>query len=339
MNFKKPDRVPRYDIFLPDFITAWRNKYKMSDIVNIYDFYSEIDIGIVAADQFGPYLSKAGIEKRETGSYYERDSWGRLLHRIDNTYFESVIETPVTNKYDEPAFEAPKSSRRKKLMNWANDSCWNHNCMVSGVLGLFMGCCKLRGEVNFLIDLAEDPKYCLYLSEKIADYIFETGVYTAENTNTKETALWIYDEFSSKLSPMFSPKTFEKVFLPVYKKLIAKYKEVGIKHIILHCDGNSLPLLDMIIEAGFTGLQSLAPTAGMWLPDVKKKYGNQLVLIGGMCNIETLAKGTKQDIERQAAELLEVSRDGGVILGTHSIDFDIPVENYDIYHRFMINHA
>jgi hypothetical protein len=68
----------------------------------------------------------------------------------------------------------------------------------------------------------------------------------------------------------------------------------------------------------------------MYLPDVRKRYPG-LVLIGGMCNIQTLATGSRAEIERQAREVAEAGRAGGVVIGTHSIDEDIPVDNYDHY--------
>lgn len=93
--------------------------------------------------------------------------------------------------------------------------------------------------------------------------------------------------------------------------------------------------MDLLVETGFNGYQSPAPSAGMWLPDLKKRYGKKLVLIGGMCNINTLATGSREEIARQAAEVLEAAQDGGVIIGTHSIDKDIPVENYDYYDSLL----
>jgi hypothetical protein len=33
--------------------------------------------------------------------------------------------------------------------------------------------------------------------------------------------------------------------------------------------------------------------------------------------------------------VLEAAKDGGVIVGTHSIDSDIPVKNYDVYDAVM----
>jgi hypothetical protein len=73
----------------------------------------------------------------------------------------------------------------------------------------------------------------------------------------------------------------------------------------------------------------------MVLPEVKEKYGNRLILIGGMCNILVLPRGSRKDIESQALAIVEVAKDGGVVIGTHSIDGDIPVESYDFYYSLL----
>ena len=109
----------------------------------------------------------------------------------------------------------------------------------------------------------------------------------------------------------------------------------GSQNVILHCDGNCLALIDLLLEAGFTGIQGINPSAGMTVPAVKAKYGNRLALIGGMCNIHVLTKGSKKEIEKQVRSILEAAAEGGVIIGTHSIDSDIPVENYEYYYSIL----
>ena len=74
----------------------------------------------------------------------------------------------------------------------------------------------------------------------------------------------------------------------------------------------------------------------MHIPTLKEKYGKKLSFIGGMCNSLVLPKGTKAEIERQAAEIIEAGEDGGVIIGAHSIGPDIPVRNYVSYHETVV---
>lgn len=336
-SFQKTDRIPRYEIFLPDFVSKFYEESGLPSEISIYDFYDKIDIGAILTDQEGPFFLMKKIEKQEGDTLYERDSWGRLLLKKKDAFFEQEIEAILKDKKDVDLvnFESPLLEERYLELRKFTEVVKKRFAPVTGILGLYMGCFRMRGQEQFLIDLAEDKEFCRYLVNKLKLFTKELAVKVAEETQTWDTALWVYDEFSSRLGPMFSPKTFEEIFMPAYKEMIGYWKSKGIKNIVLHCDGNSLPLLDLIIECGFTGIQSLAPTAGMWLPDVKKKYGNKLVLIGGMCNMETLANGSFEDIRRQAEAVVEVARDGGVIVGTHSIDVDIPLKNYDYYYSVM----
>jgi len=91
----------------------------------------------------------------------------------------------------------------------------------------------------------------------------------------------------------------------------------------------------MLIDAGFTGIQGLYPGANMSIPAVKAKCGAKLNLIGGICNITVLAPGPKQKIERAVQEIVEVARNGGVVIGAHSLEEDIPPEHYDYYYSFL----
>lgn len=336
LNFEKTDRIPRYEIFLDGFIRNFNKKYKTDK--DIYEYYDKIDIRTVWADQDGPVFSSTKVEKREGDASFERDTWGRLLLRKENAFFEKELEAWVfdKNKVDtidfNPAFLHGKYESLDKYYKSMKKTGF---APVSGVLGLYMGCSRLRGQEQFLIDMAEDLPFCQYLAGRLAEYTKLAGKRIVECTETTDTAIWVYDEFSSRLGPMFSPNTFERLFLPCYKEIFDCWKASGMKNIILHCDGNCLPLLDLIIEAGFTGIQGLAPTAGMWLPEVKKKYGKKLALIGGMCNISTLAEGTPSEIEHEAESIVEAAKEGGVIIGTHSIDSDIPVGNYEIYYSVL----
>ncbi len=67
----------------------------------------------------------------------------------------------------------------------------------------------------------------------------------------------------------------------------------------------------------------------MNMEKLKKKYGGRLFLIGGMCNARVLPTGSREEIAEQVQAVVELGKDGGVILAAHSIGPDIPIENYD----------
>ena len=208
-------------------------------------------------------------------------------------------------------------------------------CLVSGVLGLFMSAYRLRGEEQLLVDIAEDPAFAAELARRVSLSTTEVGLRVSAETGTRHAPFWVYDELSSRTAPLLSPASFEKVFLAPYRAMIGAWRAAGITHIVLHCDGNSLPLLPLLREAGFDGLQSLAPSAGMALPDVQQRWGGDFILVGGMCNVRTLPRGSLADIEAEARSVHAAALRGGVVMGTHSIDEDVPVESYDHYDRVL----
>ena len=340
LSHSRPDRIPRYEIFLPGYMDNWHRVKGIKKSDNYYDFYNhypKVDIGAILATQKGPFIRQMSTQPIDNANYLERDSWGRLnRHSNDGVFFE-VVETVIKNKdvLNKMEFEDPNLPERYQSLAECEKSLHNRFAPVAGVMGLFMASYYLRGELEFLMDMAEDEDFCRALAEKVAGFLTVVGGNALRYTNTWDTAIWVYDELGNNKSSVMSPDMFEKIFLPSYKRMISSWKSQGAKNIILHCDGDCLPLLDLLLEAGFTGLQGVNPTAGMTVPAVKKKYGNRLSIIGGMCNIQVLAKGTHQDIERNVASIMEVAQDGGVIIGTHSIDLDIPVESYDYYYSLL----
>lgn len=333
LNHQKPDRIPRYEIFLPDFISQWRKTKHVGNDADIYDYYPKIDIGTVVATQEGPFIGQKCTKEINADIYLERDSWGRLNRHSRTGYFFEVLETAIKEKtdLDKLQFEDPRDPTRYAGVVEHEKSIRDRFAPVGGVMGLFMPAWYLRGETSFLMDLVDDEQFCHALVEKTAAFLTVVGENVLRHTNTWDTAVWVYDDFGTNQTTLISPDVFERIFLVPYKKMISRWKSKGARNIILHFDGNCLPVMDLLLEAGFTGIQGIYPTTGMTIPAVKAKYGSRLNLIGGMCNIHVLTRGTHLDIEREVKSIVEVAKDGGVIIGAHSIDYDIPVENYDYY--------
>jgi len=126
-----------------------------------------------------------------------------------------------------------------------------------------------------------------------------------------------------------SPRSYEKIFYPSLVKMIKTFKEAGAIKIIMHSDGNIESVLDMFVEAKIDGINPVEPKAGMDIVKLKKKYGKKLSFIGGICNARVLPEGSKEKIVKQVCSVIELGKDGGVILAAHSIGPDIPIENYD----------
>jgi uroporphyrinogen decarboxylase len=108
--------------------------------------------------------------------------------------------------------------------------------------------------------------------------------------------------------------------------------------VFFHSDGDIRPLVEMLVDAGIDGLNPLERRAGMDMAALRNRYP-RLILTGGMCNTYTLIRGTREEIESEARQIIDLGRDGGVVIGTHSISPEIPLENYAIYRDFRLSYG
>jgi len=338
LNFQKPDQVPHYDDYLNKFIDKWKMEKRLGKEANIDDYY-DIDIWISAvADEGWP--SKAGVLKREGKYAIYRDGWGMIQRQpsdaygeLRHGYFGQELEVVCKEKIDPDKlkFESPQIDSRYK---WTSRYIKKHKdryaffCKIGGP---YSRTNKLRGTPQFFMDIAEDPEYVRILTEKVTDHLIKVGLeqLKRDNFRSEGVGVWIFDDIAGNDGLLISPHSYEKIFYPSLVKMVRAFKEAGAKKVIMHSDGNIEMVLDMFIEAKIDAINPVEPKAGMDIVKLRKKYDKKLSFIGGICNARVLPKGSKEEIAEQVRSVIEIGRDGGVILAAHSIGFDIPVENYD----------
>jgi hypothetical protein len=189
----------------------------------------------------------------------------------------------------------------------------------------------VRGEEQFLVDIAADTGLARAIADKVGDHLTAVGVEEIRRWSLQETGIWIYDDMAYNRGPMFSPASFERILLPAYRRMIGAYRQAGAKYVFLHSDGDIRPLLDMLVDAGIDGLNPLERRASMHPAEIRKRYPH-LILAGGMCNSDTLINGPVEKVRAEAGEIIDLGRDGGVIIGTHSLSPEVPIENFIAYH-------
>ncbi|MHA1831642.1 MAG: uroporphyrinogen decarboxylase family protein, partial [Candidatus Helarchaeota archaeon] len=135
------------------------------------------------------------------------------------------------------------------------------------------------------------------------------------------------EDLAFKTGPMMSPKIFHELLVPCYQRLTEAVHSRGGK-IILHTDGNIMPLLDYIVESGFDGLHSLEPTANVDLNYVKKKVGDKLCLLGNIDVGAVLTHGSKEDVYKAVRYAIKAAaHGGGFILSASNMINSVKIEN------------
>ena len=321
ISFNPPDRIPRFDSFW-SFPESWRGHLGDPDEIS--------DIKIWVPNE-GAFCTRERILKQSEDEVIRVDIWGATIRSKNDTYFVETLEVPIPPGTDPDSviFDAPDLDMRYER----NRDAETENHYVFGKTGgPYLRTTFVRGETQFLMDIAADPSLARALADKMAEHLAAVGVAEIRRWNLQSTGIVIYDDMAYNEGPMFSPLQFERIFLPGYRRMIDAFRNAGASHVFLHSDGNVIAILDMLIDAGIDGLHPLEIRAGMDPAILRKKY-SKLVLMGGMDNTDTLIRGPGEKIEKEAKELIDLGREGGLIIGTHSVSPEISLENYLAYDR------
>lgn len=116
-------------------------------------------------------------------------------------------------------------------------------------------------------------------------------------------------DYCFNVGPFLSPAQFGEFVTPYLARIIAGYRDMGF-YSIKHTDGNILPILDQLVEAGPHALHSLDPQGGVDIAEVKRLYGDRVCLIGNV-NCGALDTGTDEDVIESARYALKHGMPGG----------------------------
>ncbi len=336
LTFQKPDRVPLFDSFWAGFVRRWREEKGLGADASVSDYYG-VDIAICVADET-PWPSRKATMKDDARETLTRDGYGRMVRTVKGAFFSEYAGHPIRRTADldwNPFDPVEDDSRYGGFLRVVAENLPKRCCFCK-VGGPYLRTTFIRGEEAFLMDIAGDPEFAKALADRMADFLTGIGLESLRRSGLYDTGIWIYDDIAYNHNPMVSPASFERVFLPGYRRMAGAFKRAGARRVIMHSDGNIGPLLDMLIDAGIDGINPVEPKGAMDLVEIKRKYGDRLSLIGGMCNAHVLPNGTRAEIVRKTREILKAGRDGGVVIGTHSIGDDIPVAHYDWFHETVM---
>ena len=203
--------------------------------------------------------------------------------------------------------------------------------MACGIVGPFDQMSPMCGHEHLLMGMALDGEWV----RQMADLYATVGVQLLEILFEREglpDGLWVWDDLGFKNRPFMSPRMYREILYPAHKKLFdfAHGRQLPV---ILHCDGYVEALIPSLIEAGINCLQPLEAKAGMDLLKLKKRFGDQIALIGGMDEriLET------NDCRAVEAELLSklpqaMAGSGYVLQVDHSVS---PLVDYATYKYFV----
>lgn len=334
------DRLPRFESFWGEFVAAWRRQVKPPETVGITDHYG-IDISICAADET-PFFSRQEVLEKSADVTLRRDGWGRTLRERKGAWFYEVVESAAATPDEVLAleFDDPADDRRyAAFLAHAANSRDKGLAAFAKIGGPFLRTTFLRGESEYLMDIAADPGYARELADKMADHLLHIALESLRRAGFQDTGVWMYDDIAYNHGPLISTRSFESVFLPGYERIVRGCKEAGARYFVFHSDGDIRPLLPYLADIGVDGINPVEPRAGMDVVHLAEQYHGRLTFIGGVDNAKVLPEGTLDEVRAHVAPIARAARAGaGIIVGTHSIGPDVPVANYEAYHQTVLAH-
>ena len=194
---------------------------------------------------------------------------------------------------------------------------------------------ELMGITQFNLAFYRDPDLITDMASHWEYLMIEATRKAVEGLRDRIDMVFWWEDMAEKHGPNISPKLYREYLLPHYKKVTGFFNRNKIHRIMMDSDGNVTPILDLIAEAGITGLWPLEVNAGMDVRTIRKKCGRKLFL-GGNFDKQEIAKGGKAMQQEIDSKLPLMKETGGYIAGLdHLVHVEFTLEKFREYANYL----
>jgi uroporphyrinogen decarboxylase len=109
-----------------------------------------------------------------------------------------------------------------------------------------------------------------------------------------------------------SRKFYSRFVLPYERRLARKIRDRGV-HVYTHTCGAIGDRLDLLLEAGVSGIECLdpPPLGNVELSEAKRVMQGRAFIKGNVDSVNVLLHGTHDDVVRDVSERLRIGKEGG----------------------------
>ena len=180
--------------------------------------------------------------------------------------------------------------------------------------------------------LYDDPDWIHEMMDYLADFVVKVVQRAVEEVDIDYVTMW--EDMAYKTGPLISPAMFREFMLEPYRKITSVFHSHAIDLIFVDSDGDSGPLIPLWLEGGVTGFYPIERAAGMDAVSLRKKFGRELRLAGGID--KRAIKTGRAAIDAELANVAPLMRDGGYVpWPDHLVPPDVPFDNYLYYLQQM----
>jgi uroporphyrinogen decarboxylase len=323
------DRIPLIDAPWGTTVDRWRRE-GLPQGVDWCDYFDMDKTAGMGGDTSPRYPGKV-IEETDEYTIYTT-SWGVTMKN-----WKHLTSTPGYVDYtvrDRATWEqakarmTPTSDRidwehlKNSYAGWKEAGHW---IQLHLAFGFDLTHSSIIGTENLLFALAEDPEWCREMFEHELDMSLGLAQQIWDAGYRPDSIFWC-DDMGYKGHQFFSIDVYREFLKPVHKRAIDWAHAKGIKaH--LHSCGDVRPLVPELLEIGLDALNPLEVKAGMNPVELKRQYGDKLVLHGGInAVLWTDFDAITAEMERV---LPKVKENGGYIFSSdHSVPDAVSFEDF-----------
>ena len=174
----------------------------------------------------------------------------------------------------------------------------------------------------------DDPSFVHEMMEFVAD--FTIAALDKALSEVQVDFVFFNEDMAYKSGSMISPRMVKEFLWPRYRKLVEFFRSKGVPVLIMDCDGNIEELVPLWLEVGFNAVYPVEIAAGNDPVRLRKRFGKNLAMIGGIDKRKLRYDRTREDIRREVLSKVPwlIEQGGYVPAVDHAVPPDIPVRHY-----------
>ncbi|MCE5237218.1 hypothetical protein LLH23_01845 [bacterium] len=207
---------------------------------------------------------------------------------------------------------------------------WRDQAVVAYDMGiLFLFAMGVRGLEQLMMDMACEPDLAHEVFRRIAEFNLErTRRFLTANAGLIDI-LGLGDDVAGQGGMVISPAMWREYMKPHLQRMVDLCREFAVIPYFHGC-GGFRDLYPDFIEMGIACTGRLQTEArGNDLGDVKRRFGRDLCLWGGIDGQQVTVRGTPDEVRDHVRAVLRIGAPGGGFVAgpTHSFTEDTPIEN------------
>jgi uroporphyrinogen decarboxylase len=318
LRYEQPDVCPYY---------VWVDKEMVPPLASHYGSESFIGPTDGTSNFVGSYTALREVIARpvtENGDLFV-DEFGVEFRRGSIPH----VERPALNEPSLRGYEFPDLSTDAHLAgldDWLATNVDRFRIIQLGMM-FFERTWFMRGMENILMDLHLHPRFVEELLEGLEAVCMRVIDRLLRDYGDRIDAIGLSEDYGTQTSLLISPKHWRQFIRPHLARLCKRIHEGG-KLVYLHSCGHVMPIIPDLVEVGVNLLQPIQPET-MDIFEIKRRFGRDLCLVGGISTQHTLHAGTPEDVRRDVNECLtRMAAGGGYIMApAKAILPGVPLEN------------